>query len=302
MKKTVFVLFFHFVCFYFLLFREFSIFYCFSSFHVAHMYLLLNHLGTERLLVVRCPRPLLLEEVNGERDFGARSSSSAEVSVAGLNQLAICPVVPWRVLLEQSAELVQRASQPLAGVGGTDLFLVPCGVMQVAALVVVQKEDVADMACACRAESESFGAPDGGALAAGEERVVDSLVGLGLRGGLDRTSLQLSQGDGDAFDGHEGLRIDGLGDCLVGLEGLKGLDELGGGSSLDGLHGGRGELGGTSILLLFPNSSSSNAKIFNFYFENIASWHAVFYELLFDEEEIHKKRGFPLSFLSISIF
>ncbi len=210
------------------------------------VHLLLNHLRAERLLVIRRARPLLLEEVNGERAFGAHSSASAEVSVAGLNQLAICPVVPRRILLEQGSELSQRTSQLLLGVGGTDLSLIEHGVMHIIALVVVQKEDVANMASACRAESVPSGAPDGGALAAGSERVVDSLVHLGLLRGLDGTSLQLGDGDGHVFGGHEGLRMDGLGDCLVGLKSLESLDELHGGSGLDGLHGLLGLLG-TSI-------------------------------------------------------
>ena len=74
--------------------------------------------------------------------------------MAGLNQLAICPVVPWRVLLEQGAELSHRAFHHLAGVDppfacvdGTGLFLVEYSVTHIDALVVVQKEDVADMGC-----------------------------------------------------------------------------------------------------------------------------------------------------------
>ncbi len=201
------------------------------------VHLLLNHLRAERLLVIRGPRPLLLEEANGERDFAARSSACAEVVVAGLNHLAGCPVVPRRVLVEQGAELIQRPCQPLTGVRGTNLSLVVRGVMQVDALVVVQKEDLAGIEGACRAESECAGAPDGRALAAGAERVGDSLVGLGLLRGLDRTSLQVLHSEWDVFGGHKGLRIDGLGNCLVGLKGLKGLDELHGWSGLDGLHG-----------------------------------------------------------------
>jgi hypothetical protein len=112
--------------------------------------------------------------------------------------------------------------------------------MQVAALVVVQKEDRADIASAKCAESESFGAPDATACAS-VERVVDSLVGLGLRSGLDGTSLQLSQGDGDAFDGHEGLSLFGRStariDDLEGLDVREGLAELRGGRGLDELHG-----------------------------------------------------------------
>jgi len=203
--------------------------------------LLLNHLRAERPLVIRRPRPLLLEEVNGERLFGTRASSCAEEEVACLNQFAICPVVPWRVLLEQSAELVQRASQPLAGVEGTDLSLVECGITQVDALVVVQKEDVADMASACWTESVPARAPDGGALSAGEERVVDSLVRLGLLRGLEGMTLQLVHGDGDVgLRGQKAPHNGGLlSDCLSSL---KGLDELGGGRGLDGLHGWRGWL------------------------------------------------------------
>ena len=139
------------------------------------------HLRAERLLLLRRYLPLLFEEVNGERLFGPRSRSCAEEEVAGLNQLAICPVVPRRVLLEQGAELSHRAFHHLAGVDppfacvdGTGLFLVEYGITHIDALVVVQKEDVADMGGACWAESVPAGAPDGRALSAGEERVVDS--------------------------------------------------------------------------------------------------------------------------------
>jgi hypothetical protein len=137
--------------------------------------------------------------------------------------------------------------------------------MQVAALVVVQKEDVADMACACRAESESFGAPDGGALAAGEERVVDSLVGLGLLRGLDGTTLQVFHCEWDVFGSHKGLLIDGLGDCLVGLKGLKGLDELRGGLGLDELHGVE-SLGGVLRFYFFSLASLRQGQFLQFLF------------------------------------
>ena len=204
---------------------------------------LLLHLRAERLLVVRRPIPLLLEEVNGERLFGPRSRSCAEEEVAGLNQLARCLVVPRRVLLEQSAELSQRTSQLLAGVDppfacvdGTGLFLVEYGITHIDALVVVQKEDVADMASACWAESVPARAPDGGALSASEERVADSLVRLGLLRGLDGTTLQLVHGDGDVgLRGHKAPHNgELLRDCLSSL---KDLDKLRGGSILDGLHG-----------------------------------------------------------------
>lgn len=218
------------------MFREFAIFYCFVGFLFSSrpVCLHLNHLGAERLLVVRGARPLLLKEVNGERDFWTRSSASAKVLVAGLNQLAGCPVVPRRVLVEQRAELIQGAVHLLGGVWRATDATAICGLMQVAALVVVEKEDFTDIKCARRAETEPAGAPDGVALAAGVERVVDSLVCLGLLGGLDRTSLQDVHGEWNVFGGHKGLRVDGLGECLVGL---KGLDELRGGRGLDGLHG-----------------------------------------------------------------
>ena len=201
------------------------------------MHLLLNHLRAERLLLLGRRLPLLLEEVNGERDFAARSSAYAEVVVAGLNQLAGCPVIPRRVLVEQRAEFTQRPCQPLTGVRGTDLSLVVRGIMQIAALVVVQKEDVTDMTSACRAERVPASAPDGGALAAGVERVADSLVRLGLLGGLDGTSLQVVHSEWDVFCGLEGLPCDCFGVCVRGFVGLKGLDELHGGSGLHGLHG-----------------------------------------------------------------
>ena len=167
--------------------------------------------------------------------------------MTGLNHLARCPVVPRRVLVEQDAEVTQRPCQPLAGVRGTDRSLVEYGVTQVDALVVVQKEDRADIACAKRAESKWAGAPDAAACTAGVERVTDPFVRLGLLGGLDRTSLQLFHGDWDAFDGyegHEGLLSDHFAvrstariDDLEGLDVREGLGELCGGSGLDELHG-----------------------------------------------------------------
>jgi hypothetical protein len=117
--------------------------------------------------------------------------------------------------------------------------------MQIAALIVVQKEYRADIASAKPAESVFFGAPDAAACAASVERVVDSLVRLGLLGGLDGTSLQVLHSEWDVFGGHEGLlspcvaRFHELGD-LIGLEDLdellewRGLNELHG---LDGLDG-----------------------------------------------------------------
>ena len=74
-----------------------------------------------------------------------------------------------------------------------------------------------------------MGAPDGSTCITREERVVNSLVGLGLLGGSDG----------------------------------EGVDNL----RLNGLHR---LLGGTSILLLFPDFSSVKEKFFNFYFANTA--------------------------------
>jgi len=222
-------------------FMNVSIFYCFGR-------LLLNHLRTERFLLLRRPRPLILEEANGERLFGIRARSCAEEAVAGLNHLARC-LVPRSVLLEQGAELSHRAFHHLAGVDppiarmdGTDLFLVEYGIAQIDTLVVVEKEDVADMAGAKSAESVPAGSPDAATHTAGVECVIDSLVRLGLLGGLDRAGLQLGQSDWDAFGGHKGLCarrgvcVHRVPPCERGFVGLKGLEELCGGSGLDGLH------------------------------------------------------------------
>ena len=148
---------------------------------------------TKRLLIRGGSRPLLLEEVNGESDGGARASSCAKEAVTGLNHLARCLVVPRCILVEQLSELV---SQLLAGVGGKVLFLFVHGIAQVVALVIVEKES----------------------LAAGVERVVDSIVGLGLLSGLDRTSLQVVfqvfHSEWDA--GLKGLLSVCLGECVPG--------------------------------------------------------------------------------------
>lgn len=81
--------------------------------------------------------------MNGKCDLGACASAYAKVLVACVNHLARCLVVPWRMLVEQGTERIQPVRQQLFGVGGTGLFLLAGCVMQIAALVIVQKEDLA---------------------------------------------------------------------------------------------------------------------------------------------------------------
>jgi hypothetical protein len=64
-------------------------------------------LTAERLLIVRRPRVVILEEGNGELSLIVRVArrECAHVQVAGLNHSAIHFVVPRRVLTEQNAKL-----------------------------------------------------------------------------------------------------------------------------------------------------------------------------------------------------
>lgn len=192
-----------------------NVFLDFSIVSLGFIWSYCTSLRAERLLLLRRALPLLLEKVNGERNLGVRASTSAKVFVAGLNQLARCIVVPRRILPKQHAERLQCGPQLLFGLR-KGLFLGECGIIQIASVKMVQKEDIADMARAKRAESELFGAPDAAAYTAGAEHVVNSLVGLGLAGHKRTQNVALLSGR---------------------FERMEMFDELHGWSGLDELHG-----------------------------------------------------------------
>jgi len=199
------------------LFRWASVFYCFVGLLPARVLevvllvalLVLNHLGAEGVVLLGRVLELLLEEVDGERDSEARGAAEKAL-VAGLNHLARCLVVPRRLLAEQVAESPHRALQLLLGVGEVGLLQAAHGHVQVGVLASGQAEACALLTGARGAARAPVGAPDGVALAAGDEGVVDSLVGLGLLHGRD--------GNGVVDVGLD--RFGGL-DGLVGLHCLR---------------------------------------------------------------------------------
>ena len=176
--------------------------------------LVLNHLGTERIVLIRRIGVLLLEEGDGDGSGGVRSHARGNVLVTRLYHLTRVHVVPRRVLAEKVAKSPHREVQLRLGVELPGLQ-VAHGHVQVRALAGSQAHAIALVFGAHRAARASVGAPDGIALAAEDERVVNSLVSLGL------------------FRGHHG---NGVADVD--------LDGFGGGLDvLDGLHGGLRLLG-----------------------------------------------------------
>jgi len=131
---------------------------------------------------------LFLEEVDGKCGSLARSSTHAEVLVAGLNHLERCLVVPRCTLKEQAAERLHRGIHLLFGAEPIELFHGVHGVEQLRGLVAVQKDafsfERARWAArffigACEAEDAMTGSLRGkGAV------VLDRIEGLGeLHGG-----------------------------------------------------------------------------------------------------------------------
>ncbi len=151
---------------------------CFSI--VSLGFLLVIGLTAERLLRVRRPTVGVLEEGDGEIGFEARASD-ANVSVAGLNQLAISPVVPRCVLTEQNTELPELERHLRLSEGESNQFQLVHGLEQALELLLIKEHALAHSDAALRAERiRCVGAPVGVALAARDERMSDSLVGLGL--------------------------------------------------------------------------------------------------------------------------
>ena len=150
---------------------------CFSI--VSLGFLLVIGLTAECLLVIRRPAVGVLEEGNGKLGFEARASD-ANVSVAGLNQLAISPVVPRCVLTEQNTELPELERHLRLSEGESNQFQLVHGLEQALELLLIKEHALAHSDAALRAERRRVGTPDGVALAARDERVSDSLVGLGL--------------------------------------------------------------------------------------------------------------------------
>lgn len=139
----------------------------------------------------------MLEEGHGKVGFEARSSVQANVSVAGLNDLAILVVVPRRVLAQQDTELPELEPPLRLNQGEPNQFLAEYCLEQVLTLLLIKEQAGAHSATALRAERGSMGTPDGLALAAGDERVGDSLVGLGL--------FRRHLGGGEGVDGLHGM-------------------------------------------------------------------------------------------------
>jgi len=122
----------------------------------------------------------VLEEGDGEIGFEA-CASDANVSVAGLNDLAVLVVVPRRVLTQQDTELPELEPTLRLSQGESIRFQLDHGLKQVRTLFLLKEQTGTHSAAALRAERiRCVGAPVGVALAAGDERVSDSLVGLGL--------------------------------------------------------------------------------------------------------------------------
>ena len=151
---------------------------CFSI--VSLGFLLVIGLTAERLLRVRRPTVGVLEEGDGEIGFEARASD-ANVSVAGLNQLAISPVVPRCVLTEQNTELPELERHLRLSEGESNQFQLVHGLEQALELLLIKEHALAHSDAALRAERiRCVGTPVGVALATRDERVGDPLVGLGL--------------------------------------------------------------------------------------------------------------------------
>lgn len=148
---------------------------------VCEAYACVPTLRAERLLLIRRPQVVVLEERNGERILVTSIAAKAHVLVAGLDDSAIGAVIPWGMPTKQHAEL--SVFEPLLRLGKreTDQFQLVDRCKQVRALIGIQHHESA-LARAHRAERAHMGAPDG--ATAGLERVVDSLVGLGLLGDL----------------------------------------------------------------------------------------------------------------------
>jgi len=169
-----------------------------------------DHLRAERLLLLRCVLEILLEEGDGDGGGGVSTHECRNVLVARLNHLAGVDVVPRSLGAEKVAESPNLEIHLLLGVALLGLQ-VGHGYEQVRGLMGGQAHTIALVFCTYRAARASVGTPDGVALAAGDEGVVDSLVGLGLFRRHDGNGVV----DGGGFGGlgglHVGLRF--LGAC-----------------------------------------------------------------------------------------
>ena len=160
-----------------------------------------GHLRAECSFLLGRVRVIILEEGNGEVDFRVRGAS-AKGFVAGLDVQARVQVIPRDVLANQVAELPHREVPLLLVPGGHGAVELHDGVQQVARLLLVQGDMISDLALASRAKHALVATPDGLAVHAGPERVVDSLVVLGLLGGLGgHVEFDLERNGGDGFHG-----------------------------------------------------------------------------------------------------
>jgi len=159
-----------------------------------------RHLRAERLLLLRRVRVIVLEEGDGKGDLRMRGLSAKRL-VAGLDGLARVHVIPRHVNAHQVAELPHRVVPRLLVPGRNVPIETHESVQQIARLVLVQNEAISDLARASRAAHALVGAPAGVAVLAGPERVIDSLVGLGLLGGHDghvmKLDAELREGGGE---------------------------------------------------------------------------------------------------------
>lgn len=165
-----------------------------------------NHLRAERLLLLGRELEVLLEECDGDSGGEVLTHACGNVLVARLDHLARVDVVPRGLRTEEVAKSPHLEIHLLLGIALL-VRQVAHGHVQVRALAGSQAHTIALGFGAHRAPRASMGAPDGVALAAGDERVVDSLVGLGL------------------FRRHDGngvvdVDLDGFGGGLDVLDGL----------------------------------------------------------------------------------
>lgn len=94
----------------------------------------------------------MLEEGDGEVGVEARASVHANVSVAGLNDLAVLVVVPRRVLAQQDTELPELEPPLRLNQGEPNQFLAAYCLEEVLELLLLKEQAGAHSAAALRAE------------------------------------------------------------------------------------------------------------------------------------------------------
>ncbi len=94
----------------------------------------------------------MLEEGHGEVGFEARSAVQANVSVAGLNDLAVLVVVPRCVLAQKDTELPELVPTLRLSQGEPNQFLAAYCIEEVLELPHLKEQAGAHSAAALRAE------------------------------------------------------------------------------------------------------------------------------------------------------